>query len=767
MFTTKFLVRQSKISAFTALGQKLLGDCSSHFESLNGKPLLVLDEAGKLLGLISTGDLRHIVYSEPLNWRIKSLSDICNKRFVYASVYDKDQTIISLLDHKIKVVPLLDESRKLVGIAYLNDEPRFSIGDLTLCQNNSQTLLIAEIGVNHNGDASEALFLVQAAAEAGFDGIKLQLRSEYTYRKLNHTGKDLGTEYILDELSKSELDYSGESLIIDYIKDRSELLFIGTPFDEFALERLISYGPDGIKVASCDIDNLPLHKKIAALDFPTIISTGMSYERQIIECVNLYRSAGHCNIAFLHCNSTYPTPVADINLSYMARLSAVTQCVIGYSSHDGSTSIPISAIAAGASIIEVHITRSRDASGTDHRASLEITELRSFVDSCRCVDSAMGPRSQLPRVPTQGELQNRLSLAKSICYRSSLKAGALLTIDDLCFRSPGDGLSPERADQYIGRRLEVNVLENSLLSETDFSKDYFSAKHRPCLKNSALPWGIPVRYRDYEQLVSKLCPTFVEFHLSSEDLTLDPCGILAGISSPKPFFVHAIEQYSDGFILDFASADSCVIKESFKRMNNLITHVEKLSSLFSFSTRVPLVINCGGFTANCFMDQDTARRARGNLISNLCSLSTKYDGIQFLPQTMPPFPWHRGGVSHHNLMRNVDCISQIVRSTGLSICLDVSHSYMECVHSNLSFTEFFAAVLPWTSHMHLSDATGSTQEGLQLGHGVVDIPEIILAAARQKNITVLLEIWQGHLNGGKGFEDAADYLETFLGRHHD
>ena len=251
----------------------------------------------------------------------------------------------------------------------------------------------------------EAIDLIDNIYDAGFDAVKMQFRSSDTYSNSKFDNDiDLSTEYILSELKRIDLTTKEEEKIVNYIKKKN-LDFIGTPFDKKSLERLLTYKPDALKIASCDLTNILLIESCSKENLPIILSTGMSNETEIIR-TNQFLEELNVNRCFLHCNSTYPTPLDDVNLSYINRLQKITDCIIGYSSHDGDQLIPLASIASGAKIIEVHVTKDKNAQGTDHLASLSIDETKKFVDSARKIAISNG--SSNPRIPSQGELMNKI-----------------------------------------------------------------------------------------------------------------------------------------------------------------------------------------------------------------------------------------------------------------------------------------------------------------------------------------------------------------------
>ena len=266
---------------------------------------------------------------------------------------------------------------------------------------------------------------------------------------------DLGAQYIYSEIERTRLSIEDLRDCCNFAREQ-KLEVIVTPFDEIALQELLGSNIclSALKIASCDLTNIPLIKKCAETGLPLILSTGMSFEREIRATSQFLQSilAEH---AFLHCNSTYPSPPTDINLAYISRLKEITKSVVGYSSHDGNTLIPCGAIAHGARIVEFHITRSHESKGTDHRASIQSSDLEMFVANCELMFRACG--NTTPRKPSQGELSNRQALGKSYAYRRDLQAGHVINNEDLLLMSPGSGYKYEEAGQIIKTRLARDV----------------------------------------------------------------------------------------------------------------------------------------------------------------------------------------------------------------------------------------------------------------------------------------------------------------------
>ncbi|MFZ4565789.1 MAG: N-acetylneuraminate synthase family protein [Prochlorococcaceae cyanobacterium] len=720
----------------------------------SGFPVVLTNDDQSLYGVVSSGDIAgYLTSHSTVGLDTVKAEDVANQMPVCGHVRDGSETIEAYLTpERIRSLPILDMERRVVRVA-TRQRPYLDIGNRRIKQNGAPFLL-AEIGVNHNGDIGEAIALIQAAAKAGFDGVKFQHRGTDLYNKDDINRFDLGTQYIIAEIERTRLPVEALKECCQVAKQLN-LAVVITPFDEQAFNDIVAseMNPDAIKIASCDLNNTPLIQQCAEADKPLIISTGMSYERDIIGTCQLLRKL-MVQHAFLHCNSTYPAPPHDINLAYIARLRDMTATVVGYSSHDGSPAIPVSAVGCGADIVEVHITRSRESKGTDHRASLELNSLAGFVEQCRLVYEARG--KAVPRVPSQGELANRQSLGKSYALREPRPAGHRLKRDDLILISPGSGFTVDTLDELLGQELSRDVGARTLLTSADFCRSNSDtetlAALAVALRDAGYEAGIPVRYHDAEDMAQKFQLPLLEFHMSDRDLELTPSDFIHQAWPDTTLVVHAVEQYEDGFILDLASGHSSVLERSFREVERLTQHVDQLSQHFRPVARVPIVLNLGGFSSEGFMNEGEASETLGRAVNALQQLSAKHQGYEFLPQTMPPFPWHQGGRSFHNLLTSRQRIKEFLESTDTDICLDVSHSALACAHFEENIEELVNDLAGRIRHVHLSDAQGTNAEGLEVGDGSLNFRT--LHVAMQKGGTKLMmipEIWQGHVNGGEKF----------------
>lgn len=329
-----------------------------------------------------------------------------------------------------------------------------------------RTRVIAEAGVNHNGNLDRALRMIDAAKAAGADAVKFQTfkADRIVTRSAPKADYQMGTTdpaetqwTMLQRLELSEADHHAlaahcRALGID---------FLSTPFDEMSADFLVSLGVTEIKIASGEITNFPLLIHIARLGLPVILSTGMSDLDEVSAAVSVLREAGAPALSLLQCTTEYPADPAEANLLAMLTMAQEFGVPVGLSDHTPGIAVALGAAALGAAIIEKHFTLDRALPGPDHQASLEPSELAELVAGIRTVDSALGDGQKRP---TPVELRNRAVARKSLVAARDLAAGTVLAAEDLIIRRPGTGLPPGHRERVIGRRIGVSLAAGSVLT---------------------------------------------------------------------------------------------------------------------------------------------------------------------------------------------------------------------------------------------------------------------------------------------------------------
>ncbi|GAB1545560.1 N-acetylneuraminate synthase family protein [Scytonema sp. NUACC21] len=711
-------------------------------------------ESGVLEGVLTDGDFRRWLVNQnniDLNQPVWKIS---NKNFKHALFKDDPEKIRSYFSHEIEFIPLLDHNRHLVAIARKRPDG-VQIGKFKI-DAESPTFIIAEIGNNHNGSLELAKKLIDEAVAVGADCAKFQLRSmRALYRNAgnaNDASEDLGSQYTLDLLSRFQLSQKEMLAAFDYCKER-DILPLCTPWDLESLALLEEYGIQAYKVASADLTNHDLLTALAKTGKPLICSTGMSTEAEIIEVAHLLQRLGAMYV-LLHCNSTYPAPFKDVNLNYLDRLKEIGDCPVGYSGHERDIHVAIAAVAKGAKVIEKHFTLDKSMEGNDHKVSLLPQEFQAMVRGIRQIEEALGTATE--RRLSQGELMNRETLAKSLVINCDLEPGQMITAEMIEVKSPGRGLQPNRKAELIGLKAKRPFNAGDFFFPSDLEQEQVQARHY----KFTLPWGIPVRYHDFKTILAKTNPDLLEFHLSYKDLEQDIYQYFDQ-SYDLDLVVHSPELFSGDHVLDLCSLDENYRQLSIRELQRVIDITRELKPFFKKASRPCIVTNVGGFTIDAPLHLPKRITLYKLLLDSLFRLDM--EGVEIIPQTMPPFPWHFGGQRFHNLFVDPEDTARFCRENGYRVCLDVSHSKLACNHHKWSFKKFIEQVGPYTAHLHIADAEGIDGEGLQIGEGDIDFSDLAeILEKTAPTASFIPEIWQGHKNEGEGFWIALEQLERLF-----
>lgn len=339
--------------------------------------------------------------------------------------------------------------------------------------NSNRTIIIAEAGVNHNGDFEKAKQLVKVAAKAGADFVKFQTfkadkivskeakKADYQTRNIND-----GDDSQYNMLKKLEMSEQWHFDLIEYAQ-KLGIQFLSTGFDEESIDFLDSLKPALYKIPSGEITNKPYIEHIASKKKPIVLSTGMATIDEIKDAVETIEQFGlkRKDITVLHCNTEYPTPMEDVNLKAMLHIHKELGVDIGYSDHTLGIEVPIAAVALGAKVIEKHFTLDRNLPGPDHKASLEPDELVAMVKAIRNIEMAISGNGI--KAPSKSEMPNKAIARKSVHTLNSLEKGHILREADLIMRRPGDGISPMDIDQIVGKKLKSDLAADVKLSVED------------------------------------------------------------------------------------------------------------------------------------------------------------------------------------------------------------------------------------------------------------------------------------------------------------
>lgn len=616
--------------------------------------------------------------------------------------------------------------------------------------------VIAEVGINHNGDLSIAKRLVDAAVDAGADAVKFQKRKiRETYREEIVDQPRLGEQglqYIVPLLVEFELTDDEFRELFAHCRERG-ITALCTPWDRSSVDFLQGCGIAAYKIGSPDLTNFPLIEYVAATGAPMLLSTGMSTEEEVRRTLALLEQL-QVDYALFHCVSTYPAAAEEINLRFMERLREWSGQPVGYSGHDEGLSISLAAVALGARMIERHLTLDRSMRGPDHKASLEPAQFAEQVRAVREVESAMGVPH---RWITRGETLNRRVLGKSLVAAADIPAHTRIERHMLTSKSPGLGLSPQFLEKLVGRQLDRFVARDEMFRQADIFES--SESRDTSAIDVGAPWGVVARFLDFaplEQVFAPLGMQFVEFHVSDRDLD---AGAAAYASGPRPFgFVVHAPEYCHDSLIDLCSPDRAQRSLSVARIQKTIDLALALAPAFHWDPALfprgpKVVMHVGGMSRQ--PNGYDVDGACDRLLDSLRQLDTA--GVDLLLENLPPYPWYFGGRWFGHILCDAENTVRLCQESGLGLCFDTSHAGLQCGKTGASLLEFAAVVEPFVRHLHVSDAAGTSGEGLQIGDGAINFVSVLPLLLRARP-TMIPEIWMGHHENGVAFRSALERL---------
>ena len=752
------MIIDRNIEKYVIHHESSLREALERISTSKGRILLGVDQHNHLVGILTNGDLIHWLSNLSTTIDINTpIKNILNRNYLYHLQGSPVENIHALLND-ILYVPVIDEQEHLLAIARRRTAKDNSLViSGTRISEDDLTYIIAEIGINHNGSLETARTLISLAADSGANAAKFQMRDmKSLYRKSGkniNSGEDLGAQYILDILSKFQLSTNEMFEAFDYCKEKG-ITPLCTPWDHESVVILEEYGMEAYKVASADLTNHDLLKALINTNKPIIISTGMSREEEIIESADLLNYHGLSFVA-LHCNSTYPAPFKDVNLKYLDRLKEITNGIVGYSGHERGYHVAVAAVARGAKVIEKHFTLDKNMEGNDHKVSLLPSEFSDMVTAIREVEESLGTNEE--RLLSQGELINRENLAKSLVAKSNIKTGEVIKENQVEIKSPGRGLQPNKKNKLIGLIAKRDISEGDFFYDSDIDGDIVTARAYKYKR----PWGLPVRYHDYKNIIVDTNPDFIEFHLSYKDMELEYSQFF-----DKPmemdYLVHSPDLFEGDHLLNLASDSKDYRQRSINELQRVIDVTRGLKKYFNkASGKIKIIVSLGGFSKTGPVSLDKRKDMYLTVADSLSQLDT--EGVEILPQTLPPFPWYFGGQLYCNIFVDADDTVEFCKVHNYRLCFDVSHSKLVANQRKISFSEMVEKIAPVTGHLHIVDAEGVDGEGIQVGEGEIDFA--MLGSKLNKyapNISFIPEIWQGHKNNGEGFWIALERLEKYL-----
>lgn len=604
--------------------------------------------------------------------------------------------------------------------------------------------IIAEIGLNHNGSFDIAKKLIKIAKNCGADAAKFQKRNiKKLYIEEYLDNPNVGEQsfrYLIPLLKKFELTDEEFVKLKEYC-DEIGIEFLCSPWDIDSVDLLEKLGVSAYKIASADMSNFPLLDYVTSKGKPIIISTGMHTVEEI-EKSYLFLNGVKADFALLHCNSTYPAPLNQLNLCFIRTMKDKFSVPIGYSGHELGFKASMIAVAIGAVIIEKHLTLDRSMEGPDHRASLEPTEFEELVQNIRLTEEMMG--DELKSL-SRGEILNRETLSKSIYASVEIPKGTAITKGMLTVKGPGKGIPPNRMDEIIGLKAWRRFKKDELIkykSEKISKKFEFNPKYR---------WGFKGRYPDLIEL-AKYNPKVYEFHFTNEDVFID---FYPDRNYNFELIVHAPE-YLGHKMVDLCNPNENQRQESVALINKCLDRIRELAPYFNGPPR--MVLHPGGMAL-------TKQAENGQLYKNckeaLNELNTK--GVELLLENLPPFPWYFGGQWFQNAFADAHEMAEFFKQidSNIMMCFDTSHAKLYCNYAGTSLLEFIKEIKPYINHVHISDAAGVDREGLQIGEGEINFKEMFKELS-DIDYSFIPEIWRGHLNNNRDYFIALNRLKRYL-----
>ncbi len=606
--------------------------------------------------------------------------------------------------------------------------------------------VIAEAGINHNGSLARAKKLIEAAATVGADAVKFQKRdlAEVYQQKIlaDPNSAEQKYQYLIPLLQEFELS-DDAFLELEKYANKLGIIFLVNGWDKISLVWLeANLSIPVYKVGSPDMTNDELLEAIAATQKPMLISTGMSQQSEVDHLVELMKKL-QVQFALLHTNNTYPAPFDEINLNYLDTLKKYG-VPVGYSGHERGIAVTIAAVARGAAIIERHLTIDRNLHGPDHQASLLPEEFKQLVEGIRQVEKSLGDgRKRLTRI----EVMNREQLAKSIVAKQYIPDGTVITREMLTTKSPAKGLSPQRLQEVVGLTIRRDLPAGEAITEDDLTANQILDQ----FDGSSIPWrwGVIVRIGEDFTRYLRYSPRVFEFHLSDKDLD----EALPNGRYEQELIVHAPE-YMGRLYLNPATEDQAERKIAIDTLQRSLDLTKKLGD--SFTGTPKLVIHPGGITLQPVTDPNKLLNIFGDTLAQL-----RTSGVEILPENLPPRPWVFGGEWVGNIFLLPDEIKHFLDQHSLKMCFDTSHAALACNAAGADLTNMVKFLRPYIRHLHISDAAGIGDEGMQIGEGTVNFADILAPFAGYQD-TVVPEIWQGHLHEGKGFLQAMNKLKPYL-----
>ena len=592
--------------------------------------------------------------------------------------------------------------------------------------------VIAEIGINHDGDLGKAKRLILAASISGCAGIKFQYRN--ISRAYAENANEIGDEIILTQLKLTNISSSDIVLLRDYarmlglqagisfftIDDVQDFLFSGLDFDFF-------------KIPSAEMMNLELIQFLINTGKMLYISVGMHSEAEI---ETVFSGISEFNNWIpMHCISNYPVVDHNVSLGYISHLKERWGRPVGYSSHDDNWENNIVALTLGAEVIERHITESRSDSGLDHSSSSTPLEFESLCKFAVTIDSMLVGDG--PRVPNQGELLNKQNLGRSFYAKRNLSKGSVIEMQDFDYRSPQTGLDINSMRKVLGQKITSDLIQGSSITKLHIQSTILDVDNEALENARKFKISLPVRLNDYEEISTKLPINTFEFHLSYKEVESNLESFK--LNADHKYSVHLPDYIDSSNLIDPFSEIAEIRQKSAECIQKVINFSEKIASLTG--ERVPIVASLAGIN----MSRENFYPAVDELFSK-----TSTQAALLTLQWLPPYAWYFGGSIKLGVMNSIEDIYWI-KKFKVPVTLDTSHLLLGKNAFGFDPWEVVDSIQENIVHWHISDALGLDGEGMPIGAGGKQNERFIWDVVHRQGIKVI-EVWQGHFANYQGFK---------------
>lgn len=592
------------------------------------------------------------------------------------------------------------------------------------------TYIIAEIGINHDGQFKSALNLIKGASQAGVNAVKFQYRNIDRSHQVNSNQRD-------DEMIKSEIsrNFLSTSKIIKLCKFAKKInldvgisFFSKNDYSDFVDHKYFDF----YKVPSVEFTNDELTKKLLKSKKKVYMSLGCQIEKTIKNNIKKYSRFENCN--FLHCVSNYPLAPHNCNLGYIKYFKDKYKKNIGYSSHDDDWKMIIVAVAYGASIIERHIT-SGNRKGLDESTSSTIQEFTEMVKTIRNYEKAKN--GYQPRKLNQGEMLNYQNLGRSYYVKKNFKKGTILKKKDLNYLSPAIGINSKDIEKYIKKPITCNIKKGNVLSSSLFDKiKKIGPKEQKFCDKFKI--SLPIRTHDANEIRKRFGTKRYEFHLSYTEID----------KNLRDIIINPNEEYSI-HLPDYINPHDLIDPFNNGKIGRRSKYI--LDRTFDFSKKIQKITGKICPVIGSFSVLNYPKDVFYKKISKLCKKYKKKKLI-LLPQWLPPIAWYFGGSIALNVFNSSDDINYL-KINDIPICFDSAHFIMCLNGGSVNIKKDLNNLIKQASHIHISGAEGLDGEGTSFKSKNYS-NNLILRKCLKANCIKVIETWQGHLNDYSGFHNS-------------